>query len=525
GPAIVPGKSTESLLIDALRGTNDVTPMPFKKQPLPEGQIRLIAAWIDQGAKAPADEVADDGTGRSHWAFKAPVRPALPAVKDRTWVRKPIDYFILARLEKERISPSPEADKVTLLRRLYFDLLGLPPSPADVERFLGDSRPDAYERLVDQLLASPHYGERWGRHWLDLARYADTHGFTIDAPREIWKYRDWVIDAINSDMPFDEFVIEQMAGDMLPKATVEQKIATGFHRNTLINQEGGIDLEQFRVESVADRVNTTGTVFLGLTLGCARCHDHKYDPVSQKEYYQLFSFLNNQSEPTLNLASPEVAAKREKIQTQLRDMEEQINDKIRDYVAKLPDDERTKIKQEITVILNLGPDQRTETQKKTFANFFKSKSPEFKKTFDRIAVLKKEEPNFPTTMVAQELPKRRETYVHLGGDFTRKGPSVGADVPSVLHPMPKYQGANRLDLARWLVDTRNPLLGRVTMNRLWMRYFGKGLVETENDFGLQGTPPSHPELLDWLATEFPARGWSVKAMHRLMVTSATYQQS
>jgi hypothetical protein len=531
GTTIVPGKSAESLLIHAVKGTNDATLMPYKRPALTAGQIRILAAWIDQGAKAPADEVADDGTGRSHWAFKTPVRPALPQVKDKKWVRNPIDYFILERLEKETISPSPLADKTTLIRRLYLDLLGLPPSLKDVQDFVKDERPDAYERLVDHLLASPHYGERWGRHWLDLARYADTSGFTIDAPREIWKYRDWVIEALNKDMPFDQFVIEQMAGDMLPNATLEQKIATGFHRNTLINQEGGIDVEQFRVEAVADRVATTGTVFLGLTMGCARCHDHKFDPVSQREFFQIFYFLNNQSEPTLNLATPDISAKREVIKKKYMEMEEKVNEQVREYVAKLSAEEKSGIKgfQAITTILNLGPDQRTEKQRTTFANFFKTRDSNFKKAFDEIAVLRKQEPKFPTTMVLQEMPKPRETFIHIGGDFTRKGPKVGAGVPSVLHALSlkdakPQTAANRLDLARWLVDKKNPLIGRVTMNRLWMHYFGKGIVETENDFGLQGTLPSHPELLDWLATKF-MDNWSLKAMHRLIVTSATYRQA
>ena len=297
GPAVIPGKAGDSPLIEALKGTGGFTAMPFNKQPLPEKLIGVLTAWIDQGAKAPANEVADDGSGRSHWAFKPPERSSPPAVQDTKWPRNAIDRFVLARLEAANIKPSAEADAVTLVRRLYLDLLGLPPSPEEVDAFLGDTRPDAYERLVERLLASPHYGERWGRHWLDLARYADTHGYSIDGPREVWKYRDWVVEALNRDMQFDQFVIEQMAGDLLPGATAAQKTATGSHSNTLLNQEGGVDVEQFRIEAVADRVNTTGSVFLGLTLGCARCHDHKFDPISQREYFRLFAFLNNQMKP------------------------------------------------------------------------------------------------------------------------------------------------------------------------------------------------------------------------------------
>ncbi|HMF15720.1 MAG TPA: PSD1 and planctomycete cytochrome C domain-containing protein [Gemmataceae bacterium] len=527
GPAIVPGKAGKSLLVHALNGTNDVTQMPYKKPALADKQIRVLAAWIDQGAKAPDNEIADDGTGRHHWAFQAPKRYPLPTVKDAAWVKNPIDYFILARLEREGIRPSPEAERSTLIRRLYLDLLGLPPTIEEVDAFLADRRPGAYERLVDRLLASPHYGERWGRHWLDLARYGDTNGFTIDTPREIWKYRDWVIDALNKDMPFNQFVIEQMAGDMLPGATVEQKIATGFHRNTLFNEEGGIDLEQFRVDAVADRVNTTGTVFLGLTLGCARCHDHKYDPISQKEYFQLFAFLNNQKEPVLNLATPELAAKRATIRAQLAKEEEALDLKLRDYVKNTSEAEKATWMRDITLILNLGFDQRTEKQKRTLAVFFSPREAEFKKRFNQIAALKKQEPKFATTMVLEELAKPRATTIHLGGDFTRKGAKVEAGVPAVLHSLSAKPQAsvNRLDLARWLVDAKNPLVGRVTVNRLWQAYFGTGLVETENDFGTQGIPPTHPELLDWLATELPAQGWSLKAMHRLILTSATYRQA
>ena len=291
GPAFKPGNSTGSLIVQAIKGIHQEIPrMPYKKRALSDAQIVMIEQWIDQGAQAPADEQPEKS---KHWAFVPPERPAPPSVKRQAWVRNSIDAFILARLEKDGIAPSPEADRVTLIRRLSLDLLGLPPTPEELEEFLRDTRPDAYERWVDRLLASPHYGERWGRWWLDAARYADSNGYSIDAPRQIWKYRDWVIDALNRDLPFDQFALWQLAGDLLPDATLEQKIATGFHRNTQINQEGGIDPEQFRVESVVDRVNTTATVFLGLTLACAQCHDHKFDPFTQREYYQMFAFFNN----------------------------------------------------------------------------------------------------------------------------------------------------------------------------------------------------------------------------------------
>jgi hypothetical protein len=543
GPIVVPGKSQDSLLMLAVEGAEGMTRMPYKKPPLPPKEVAILKAWIDAGARTPADEKPDDGNyAAAHWAFVPPVRPALPPVKDARWVRNPIDRFILARLEREGMAPSPEADRVTLIRRLSLDLLGLPPSLAEIDAFASDPRPDAYERLVDRLLQSPHYGERWGRHWLDLARYADSNGYSIDGPREIWKYREWVINALNQDMPFQQFVIEQMAGDMLPHATTDQRVATGFHRNTQINQEGGIDLEQFRVEAVADRANTVGVVFLGLTLGCARCHDHKFDPITQKEYYQLFSFLNNQDEPTLALANATLAARGEAIQAKIRKLADEAIDQQGLWLKSLSDEQRSQINREIQVILNLGYEQRDRKQKQTLLAFFKKREPAVYASLKTLNELEQSMPKYPTTMVLRERPKGRETYVHINGDFTRHGERVGPGVPAVLQPLTGVNNPNRLDLARWLVAPNNPLTARVTVNRIWQRYFGKGLVETENDFGTQGSLPTHPELLDWLATEFvsPApspgelkstqppdgvKGWSLKALHRLIVTSATYRQS
>jgi uncharacterized protein DUF1553/uncharacterized protein DUF1549/cytochrome c len=547
GSALVAGKSKESLLIQAVIGADGVTPMPYKKPPLAAVEIGKLRDWIDQGAKAPDKETPDTGSAK-HWAFIPPTRPALPVVKNEAWVKNALDRFILARLEKEGLSPSPEAERATLIRRLYLDLVGLLPSVQEVDQFVAEQSPEAYERLVDRLLASPHYGERWGRHWLDLARYADSNGYSIDAPREIWSYRDWVINALNRDLPFDQFVIEQMAGDLLPNARTDQIVATGFHRNTQINQEGGIDVEQFRVDAVADRVATTGVVFLGLTLGCARCHDHKYDPITQKEYYQLFAFLNNQDEPTLPLASPELAVKREAIQAQIRVLAEESLSYQKTWLSGLSEEERHKIPRNIEVILNLGFEQRDKKQRQTLLTYFKTRDAGMYERLQTIADLEKREPKFPTTMVLKERAKPRETFVHIKGDFTRKGEKVTPGVPAVLHSQqtppthpsqggdkgasPPYEGgaggvvgSSRLDLARWLANPANPLTARVTVNRIWQVYFGKGLVETENDFGTQGTPPSHPELLDWLATELIAQRWSLKGMHKLIVMSATYRQA
>jgi mono/diheme cytochrome c family protein len=450
GPPVVPGDSSKSRLYHAITGTNEVAVMPPKEPRLTAAEVGRIKAWIDQGAKFPADEKGGAAAPKvAHWSFQPVKRPAVPEVRDpRSAIRNPIDAFIRARLEKEGLKPSPEADRVTLLRRLALDLTGLPPTPEETDAFVKDRRPDAYERQVDRLLASPHYGERWGRHWLDLARYADSNGYSIDSPRTIWPYRDWVINAFNRDLPFDQFTVEQLAGDLLPDATPDQKVATGFHRNTQINEEGGIDPEQFRVEAVIDRVNTTGAVWMGLTVACCQCHSHKYDPITQREYYQLFAFFNNQDEPNLPLGG-----------------------------------------------LNTGVPSRKGL----------------------------------TTMVLRERDTPRETHVLKGGDFTRPGVKVGPGTPAVLPPLQAHGlqsvGLTRLDLARWLVRPDHPLTARVLVNRVWGQCFGVGLVETENDFGTRGTPPSHPELLDWLAAEFVRRGWSLKALHRLIVTSATYRQS
>jgi len=485
GSTIIPGKPADSVIIHRLKGLGGEDRMPLRKPPLSDQQIATVAAWIEQGAKWPDSAAGADQSMPTHWSFIKPTRPAEPAVKNPSWVRNPIDKFILARLEQEGIQPSPEASKETLLRRLSLDLTGLPPTPAEVDAFLADASADAYEKQVERLLASPHYGERWGRHWLDAARYADSNGYSHDNPRSIWKYRDWVIDAFNKDMPFDRFTAEQLAGDLLPDPaspapTLEQKIATGFHRNTQFNTEGGIDAEQFRVEAVIDRVNTTGTVWLGLTVGCAQCHNHKFDPIAQKEYYRLFAFFNNCEEPELRFGTPEDEARGRRI--------DQLEAELQPFASN-PDDAAIKAK-------------RAE-----------------------LAKLRRQEKGVLTTLVVEERKGTpRKTTVLIKGDFTRPGEPVTPGVPSVLPPL-TAEKPTRLDLARWLTSEENPLTARVIVNRIWQQYFGRGLVETENDFGTQGTPPTHPELLDWLAPEFQARGRSFKQMHRLIVTSATYRQS
>ena len=557
GPAVAPGKSAESLLVKAVTGAKGVVAMPYKKPRLSAGEIAVLRAWIDAGATAPKDEtIAQSNTRSTHWAFQPIKRLPPPTVKNVGWVRNDIDNFILARLEKEGVAPSPEADRVTLIRRVSLDLLGLPPTPQEVDDFVNDARPEAYQHLVDRLLSSPHYGERWGRHWLDNARYADSNGYSIDAPRAIWPYRDWVINAVNRDMPFDQFTIEQLAGDMLTNATLQQRVATGFHRNTQINQEGGIDVEQFRVEAVVDRVNTTGSVWLGLTVGCCQCHDHKFDPISQREYYQLFAFFNTVDEPNLELPTPEALKQRQVVQDQITVLEKRMKAledvtpaKLEKWEISLTAEHKAKFPKRVRDILTLPPNGRNAKQEQELLTAYRNvdavqhivgglglgqnyllaahvQTQLTRTTLEKqIIDLKAKIPAIPTTMVVQERKPARVTNVMLGGDFLRKGATVQPNVPTVLPPLPSAEKATRLDFARWLVDPKNPLTARVAMNRFWQVYFGAGIVETDNDFGTQGTAPSHPELLDYLAAEFIARKWSMKAMHRLIVTSATYRQS
>lgn len=745
GAAVVPGKSAESLLIHAVNGTNDATRMPpdGEGDRLSAAEVILLGKWIDAGASIPADSEVVVTNGRrssEHWAFHAVVRPELPVVRSADWIRTPIDAFVLARLEQEKLAPAPEADRATLIRRVSLDLVGLPPSPEEVEAFLLDNRADAYERVVDRLLASPHYGERWGRHWLDLARYADSNGYTIDSARTIWKYRDWVISSMNRDVPFDEFAIAQLAGDMLPDATLDQRIATGFHRNTLKNEEGGTDPEQFRIEAVADRVATTGSVFLGLTIGCARCHDHKYDPLSQRDYYQMFAFFNNADEPILQVPTDQQSKELPALAANIAQAEQRLGmvaenapgrqaewekklagrvgrgwltldpveyqsaggatlDELDDHsllsegehppqdeysieialpagepitairlealtddrlprrgpgragngnfvlsevtISQLPNSPSTAesadaatgvtssaplpefalsiasaradhsqveypiaaatdgneatgwainvergslnvdreavfvlseplvpteqgsrllitlrhqhrdagytlgrfrlsatsaaadvldLSSEAINILAMSAESRSDEQAATLRKEFERVDPERIPLAAAIEELKKQqkqlESSITTTLALAERTEPRATTIHIRGDFLRPGSPVEADVPQVLPPLEKQgEHGTRLDFARWLVDGRNPLTARVTVNRLWQQYFGTGLVATENDFGTQGDRPTHPELLDWLAAEFVRNGWSQKALHRLIVTSAVYRQS
>ena len=697
-----------------------------------------------------------------HWAYRPPTRPPLPAVRAAAWILTPIDRFVLERLEKEGLAPSPEAPVETLARRVSLDLIGLPPSPREVDEVVADAARNgtgaAYARLVDRLLASPHYGERWARPWLDLARYADSHGFEKDLPRVMWKYRDWVIDALNRDMPFDRFTIEQMAGDMLPNPTPDQLVASGFHRNAMTNEEGGIDPEEAHYEVLVDRVNTTATVWLGTTLGCAQCHNHKYDPFSQKDYYRLMAFFSNSDyavrtfgdgtrffEAVIDLPTPEQEAKRKTIQAQIDRLNEEMRTETpalgqaqalweqamrreassqwtvltptslsatggvdltaspdasviaaganpgetiytieaaaalprvtgirlealpdpslpkggpgRDpygnfqlngfdvdagdstlafnaikaddsaggasldtfFPRTLPRDasaprgwridasrQETRLPRQIVFtfdrpwtppaagslrtastslavargstmtraeagrltirlkhqgtavgqalgrfrlsvtssssperivdipsrlrpILAIAAADRTDQQRGDLAAFYRSIAPSLKPSRDLVADQQKELKalGIPTALVMRERAshERPAAYVRRRGSFLDKGERVYAGTPEMLHPLGDDQMPNRLGLAHWLVDERNPPTARVAVNRAWEQFFGQGIVETSEDFGTRGTPPSHPELLDWLATELVGSGWRMKALHKQIVTSATYRQS
>jgi hypothetical protein len=722
--AVVPGAPDKSELIRRIASSDDAQRMPPPEAgpPLTQAQQDVLRRWIGGGA-----------VYRQHWAFVAPQRPAVPTVRRADWPQNPLDNFVLAKLEAAGLKPSPPADRYTLVRRVYLDLIGLLPTPEEADAFAGDTSPGAYARLVDRLLASPHYGERWARRWLDLARYADTNGFEKDRPRSIWPYRDWVIHALNEDLPFDQFTIEQLAGDMLPGAALSQRVATGFHRNTMTNEEGGIDPLEFRFHSLVDRVNTTATVWLGLTLGCSQCHTHKFDPLPQREYYELMAFLNNADEIKLELPLPELAARRRELEAQLAQLQRELpsrfplpagatpqpgqsaadlrrqhmREAFEQWLAQerpsavawqvlrptklqsnlpalelLPDGsvlasgdqskrdvyelefagdlrgvtalrlealpheslprggpgrtyyegpegdfflselvvqcagERVRFAgasetyaklgigggassaalavdgephtgwstsgkegqahqavfhlqqplaggkltvqmiferhyaadlgrfrisitrepraitarsrpAEIEDLLCLPPEKLTPVDEDRLLRQFLLETPELAAARDEIQKLRSQIPEYPTTLVFQERPhdRPRQTHLHRRGEFLQPTDPVEPAVPSVLHPLPHDAPRDRVALARWLVDPANPLVGRVTVNRHWAAFFGRGLVRTLEDFGYQGEPPTHPELLDWLAVEFVEQGWSVKALHRLMVTSATYRQA
>ncbi len=458
GHAIVPGNAAESEVFRRISSldTAEVMPPANSNLSLNQTEIALIAKWIDQGAKY-----------KRHWAFIPPQKTPTPETNDQDWPSSEIDQFILAKMDAAGLSPSEEADKERLLKRISLDITGLPPGIKMQEEFLNDDRADAYEKMVDKLLSQPQYGEKMAAYWMDIARYADSHGYQDDGYRTMWPWRDWVIHAFNKNYPYDQFVTWQLAGDLLPNPTKEQLLATGFNRNHKITQEGGIIQEEYRIEYVTDRTNTFGKAFLALTFECAHCHDHKYDPISQKAYYSTFAFFNQVPEKGL------------------------VGDIT---LASLADPPRIKItSKEIQDIL-------------TFIN---------KRDTAPVQV-----------MVMRDSSWRRPTYILKRGVYDAHGEAVTMDLPEAILPFDSMQyGANRLGLAKWLFDKRNPLTARVFVNRMWQEFFGRGLVKTSGDFGMQGDMPSHPELLDWLALDFMNNGWNIKRLVKQIVMSSTYRQS
>ncbi len=743
GQVIVPGQVEESLLIELVRGEDPDRVMPPTGETLTPEQIDVLVRWIAAGAPWP-DGVDGPEERPTHWAYQ-PLRRVPPPEVDSPFLHNPIDAFVQARLAAEGISPSPEADRPTLIKRLYYDLLGLPPTPEAVDRFVQDPAPTAYERLVDELLQSPHFGERWGRHWLDIARYADSDGYEKDRPRDhAWTYRDWVIRAINEDLPFDRFTIEQLAGDLLPNPTLDQLQATAFNRQTLTNTEGGVDQEEFRCEAIFDRVETLGAAWLGLTLGCARCHSHKYDQISQREYYQFFAFFNNGDEATVSMpTNAEALARYEtdsarwktrltELETALAEQARRLTPEFESWAAaateqvqaaqaarqapldiitieaesgatlttqtdgsqlvsgrraptdvytlslRLPpaaeeellpitglrlevltdetlprrgpgradngnfvlseitvdvvgqaktsaangsggrlrfsraradfsqkgyevalaiDGEESSVgwaispqigkshwaeftfseplpaaateqllrvrlsqqyersgqtphligrfrltairggatggealPEEVELILALPPDQRTEKQRDALFEYFARRDAEYARRREAVEAHRKTEPFRPVIPVAviQERTKdRRSTHVFRRGSFLEPLGTVAPGTLEILPPLPRPadRELTRLDLAEWLVSPENPLTPRVVVNQMWLHLFGQGLVKTPGDFGVRGEPPSHPELLDWLATEFLRLNWSRKALLRTILLSHTYRQS
>ncbi len=537
--AVVPGDPAKSELFARIThtGRDELMPPPKSKRVLTPDEIQALTRWIEEGAP-----------WATHWAFVPPQRPTLPEIEDRkSKIENPIDRFIRARLAAEGLELSPPADPRTLIRRMTLDLTGLPPTPEEVEDFVSacktGNQQSAIENLADRLLASPRYGERMVWEWLDAARYADSNGYQGDPERTMWPWRDWVIRALNENMPFDQFTIEQLAGDLLPNPTLDQKLATGFNRNHMHNGEGGRIAEETRVENLFDRTETTATIWLGLTMTCCRCHDHKYDPISQKEYYQLLAYFDRTNEtgggrggkiaPVLDLASPEelervkkAAAKIEALGAKVDEVEFTIFPRPEGKTSK--DSPRAKdFSGNIYISLDKPAAKRGPEKTRQMVADFKEIDPAFAKRHqqlkDAMDARDRADGDVTRVMVMEDVAEPRETFILERGAYNKPTTPVAPAIPAILPALEPGQPPNRLTLARWLVGPGHPLTARVTVNRYWQLFFGNGLVKTTEDFGTQGSPPSHPEILDDLAIRFIESGWDVKALHRLNVTSATYR--
>jgi hypothetical protein len=549
--AIVPNDAGASSLVKRILSDDPemVMPPPKSNRRLSPEQKELLKRWISEGA-----------VFQNHWAFVAPVRPAEPAVRRTDWVRTPIDRFVLAKLEQEGISPSPEANRVTLIKRLSIDLTGLPPTPQEVDAFLNDTSDKAYEIVVDRLMASPHYGERMALPWLDAARYADSNGFQQDGDTWQWIWRDWVVRALNHDLGFDQFTIWQLAGDLLPDATEDQKIASAFNRNHLLNGEGGAIAEEQRFVNLFDRMDTTATNWLGLTMACVQCHDHKYDPITMRDYYSLMDAFNRVPESgtpqffssRIRVAAPFIELPTDENKARVAEWESQINAAAAD--AKLAADsafegwraglfadgkpaEGKGLPDGLAAVLRKPEGERTDDEKK-------SVEPGLRKHFDekvrpnlvgKIAAIGKHEglkrqladyraDKLPRVMVMSDASPR-ETKILNRGEYLSPTEKVSFATPAFLPPLPNGAPANRLGFAQWLVTPEHPLTARVQVNRMWQNLLGTGIVKTSEDFGVQSEYPIHGPLLDWLAVEFRERNWSMKSMVKLIVMSATYRQS
>ncbi|MEZ6095291.1 MAG: PSD1 and planctomycete cytochrome C domain-containing protein [Pirellulaceae bacterium] len=549
--AIVPGDAAASSLIERILESDPDLQMPpaNSNRHLTEKQTEILKRWIDEGAQY-----------ETHWAFVAPQRPAIPNASD--WIRNPIDAFVLEQMQIAGANPSPEADRATLIKRLYSDLIGLPPSPIEVRAFVNDPASDAYERLVDRLLASEHYGERLALPWLDAARYADSNGFQQDGDTWQWMWRDWVVKSLNEDLPFDQFTVWQLAGDLLPDATVEQKIASGFNRNHLLNGEGGAIAEEQRFNVLFDRVDTTATNWLGLTMACAQCHDHKYDPITTQDYYRLLDAFNRVPEsgvpdyfsprirvgkPVLEVLTDENRAQIAEFEKQIADLEPLVNQRNQELfqawrlgveadgsVLDLPEtsdklvaaqksfDEATpELKDDaataIAVQLREYFDSKVRSQLPNSKN-----DEQLQRLRNELASYRADQ--IPRPMIMSD-ERPRETFVLSRGNYLTPEAKVEFDTPAFLPSLPESATRDRLGFANWLVASENPLTARVQVNRMWQYFFGTGLVKTTEDLGVQSEYPLHKDLLDWLAVEFRENGWSQKSMHRLIVTSATYRQS
>ena len=517
--AIVRGDAAASELIDRIESTDDDLrmPPPEMERQLTAEQVALLRRWIDQGA-----------AWARHWAFVPPVMPVVPDSEGTAWPRSAIDHFVWARLNTEGLEPSEPASRGEWLRRISFDLTGLPPTPAELAAFAADVSSDAFEKQVDRLLASPHYGERMAADWLDIARFADTNGYQNDFNRSMWPWRDWVINAFNANMSADQFLLEQLAGDLLPEPTQEQLIATGFNRNHRMVTEGGSIDEEWRVENVVDRVETTSTAFLGLTMGCARCHDHKYDPVSRRDFYQFFAFFNNVDEqgvynerrgnvpPMISLPTPEQTEQLAVLDRSLAEVSARLAAATSAAEAKAAEAEARDENAEASEAV-LEADDAPQAQ-----------LAELKAEAEALTTQRNElNAAIQTTMIMKDRGEVRPTYLLHRGQYDQpeESETLSPQIPVSLGELGEAVPKNRLGLARWLVDPANPLTARVMVNRIWRQFFGTGLVATLDNFGVQGDPPSHPELLDWLAVRFVESGWDVKALQREIALSATYRQT